>query len=173
MNTMKAGRTLGLEASGVHTTGPVHWNLHAAPLYEYAIRRGEGIVAAEGPLVCRTGAHTGRSANDKFVVKEPSSEAHVWWGNVNRPLTVAHYEALKRDLLAHLASTELFVQDVYAGAAPAYRLPVRLIQETAWHSLFARNLFIVPPAEDLAHFVPGFTVITAPSLKADHSRHGT
>lgn len=173
MSTMNAGRLHGLEASGVRTTGPVHWNLRAAQLYEHAICRGEGVLAAEGPLVCRTGVHTGRSAKDKFIVKEPSSEGNIWWGDVNRPLSVAHYDALRRDLLAHIAGTELFVQDLYAGAAPAYRLPVRVVQEVAWHSLFARNLFIVPPAEDLDGFVPSFTVITSPSFKADPSRHGT
>ncbi|MGE3275812.1 MAG: phosphoenolpyruvate carboxykinase [Vicinamibacterales bacterium] len=173
MSTIQAGPTHGLTASGVHTTGPVHWNLPPAALYEHAIRRGEGVIAAAGPLVCRTGAHTGRSPNDKFVVKEPSSDPHIWWGEVNRPLGAEHYDALRRDLLAHLGGTELFVQDLYAGASPAYRLPVRFIHELAWQNLFVRNLFIVPPAGDLPAFTPEFTVITAPSFKADPAKHGT
>ncbi|MGE4069032.1 MAG: phosphoenolpyruvate carboxykinase [Vicinamibacterales bacterium] len=170
---MQVGPTRGLEASGVRTTGPVHWNLPTAALYEHAIRRDEGVIAAGGPLVCRTGAHTGRSPNDKFFVKEPVSDPHLWWGKVNRPLAAEHYDALKRDMLAHLAGAELFVQDLYAGAAPGYRLPVRFIHELAWQNLFVRNLFIVPPASDLAAFDPQFTVITAPGFKADPARHGT
>ena len=171
MSTTQVGR--GFEAHGVQSSKPVHFNLSVAALYEHAIRRQEGVLAEEGPLVCRTGAHTGRSPNDKFVVKEPSSEAHVWWGKVNRPMEAAAFDVLRRDVVAHLKGQELFVQDLYAGADPAYRLPVRFIQELAWHNLFVRNLFIVPPAADLAGFQPQFTVLNAPSFKADPARHGT
>jgi len=171
MSTAQVGR--GLEAHGVQSSKPVHFNLGAPALYEHAIRRQEGSIAADGPLVCRTGTHTGRSPNDKFVVKEPSSEAHVWWGKVNRPVEAAQFDLLRRDIVAHLKNQELFVQDLYAGADPEYRLPVRFIQEYAWHSLFVRNLFIVPPAGDLAAFDPQFTVLTAPTFKADPARHGT
>ena len=171
MSTVQAG--LGLEAHGIHTIRPVHVNLPAAALYEHAIRRAEGIVAADGPLVCRTGAHTGRSPNDKFVVEEPSSSGHIWWGKVNKPMQSAHYDALRADLVAHLGQQELFVQDLYAGADPAYRISVRFIQELAWHNLFVRNLFIVPPAAELPGFQPQFTVLTAPSFRADPARHGT
>ena len=148
-------------------------NLPASVLYEHAIRRSEGLVAADGPLVCRTGAHTGRSPNDKFVVQEPSSEGNVWWGKVNRPMQQAHYDALRAEVVAHLGQQELYVQDLYAGADPAYRLSVRFVQELAWQNLFVRNLFIVPPAADLAGFQPQFTVLTAPSFKADPARHGS
>jgi phosphoenolpyruvate carboxykinase (ATP) len=171
MSTAHAGSSL--EVHGLHASKPVHLNLPAAVLYEHAIRRSEGLMAADGPLVCRTGAHTGRSPNDKFVVREPASESHIWWGKVNKPLTPDRYAALKADVLAHLGTRELFVQDLYAGADPDYRLPVRFIQEYAWHNLFVRNLFIVPPAADLAAFHPRFTVFTAPSFKADPGRHGT
>jgi phosphoenolpyruvate carboxykinase (ATP) len=173
MSTIQAGRVQGLEAHGIRTSRPVHWNLSTAALYEQAIQRQEGELATDGPLVCRTGAHTGRSPNDKFVVRESSSEAHVAWGKVNRPLEPEQFETLKRDMLDHLASRELFVQDLYAGADPAYRLRVRFVQELAWHNLFVRNLFIVPPAADRAEFDPEFTVITAPSFKASPERHGT
>ncbi len=171
MSTTQVGR--GLEAHGVDSSKPVHFNLPAAALYEHAIRRHEGVLAQEGPLVCRTGAHTGRSPNDKFVVKEPSSDAQVWWGKVNKPIDAAHFDLLRRDIIGHLKSQELFVQDLYAGADPEYRLPVRFIQEMAWQNLFVRNLFIVPPAAELAGFQPQFTVMTAPSFKADPARHGT
>jgi phosphoenolpyruvate carboxykinase (ATP) len=173
MTTSQVGRAHGLEEQGVRTSRSVHWNLSTAALYEHAIRRDEGILAAEGPLVCRTGAHTGRSPNDKFIVKEPSSEAQIFWSPVNKSLDAAHFELLKRDMLAHLASRELYVQDLYAGADPKYRLPVRFIQELAWHNLFVRNLFIIPPVDDLPDFAPEFTVITAPSFLAQPERHGT
>jgi phosphoenolpyruvate carboxykinase (ATP) len=173
MSTMQAGQDQGLDEHGIRTSRPIHRNLGTAALYEHAIRRQEGELAQDGPLVCKTGAHTGRSPNDKFVVREPSSEAHVAWGKVNRPIDVAHFETLKRDITAHLADRELFVQDLYAGADPKFRLPVRFIQEMAWQNLFVRNLFIIPPAADLASFAPQFTVITAPSFKASPERHGT
>ena len=171
MSTTQVGQ--GLEAHGVQTSKPVHFNLSAAALYEHAIRRQEGQLAQEGPLVCRTGAHTGRSPNDKFTVKEPSSEGSIWWGKVNKPIEPAQFDLLRKDIIAHLKSQELFVQDLYAGADPEYRLPVRFIHELAWQNLFVRNLFIVPPAADLAGFQPQFTVMTAPSFKADPARHGT
>jgi phosphoenolpyruvate carboxykinase (ATP) len=172
MSIIEVGRAHELERHGVHTSRPIHWNLPAATLYEHAIRRGEGELAAGGPLVCRTGAHTGRSPNDKFMVQEPSSEEHIAWGKVNRPIAPAHFDMLKRDILAHLADRELYVQDLHAGADPTYRLSVRFIQELAWQSLFVRNLFIVPPRTEAA-FEPQFTVITAPSFRAQPDRHGT
>ncbi|HUE85597.1 MAG TPA: phosphoenolpyruvate carboxykinase [Vicinamibacterales bacterium] len=173
MSTMQAGREQGLEEYGIRTSRPIHRNLGTAALYEHAIRRQEGQLAVGGPLVCRTGAHTGRSPDDKFIVKEPSSEAHVAWGKVNRPIEQAQFDALKRDMLAHIADRELYIQDLYAGADPQYRLPVRFIHELAWQNLFVRNLFIVPPISDLPGFAPQFTVITAPSFMASPERHGT
>jgi phosphoenolpyruvate carboxykinase (ATP) len=171
MSTVQAG--FGLEAHGIQAVKPVHVNLTAAALYEHAIRRAEGVIAADGPLVCRTGAHTGRSPNDKFVVQEPSSADNIWWGKVNKPMQAAQYDTLRADVVAHLNHQELFVQDLYAGADPTYRLSVRFVQELAWHNLFVRNLFIVPPPADLPGFQPHFTVLTAPSFKADPARHGT
>ncbi len=172
MSTMEVGREQGLAARGIHTSKPVYWNLPAAVLYEHAVRRDEGVIAVEGPLVCRTGAHTGRSPNDKFVVREPSSEGHIWWGKVNKALEAAHFDVLKKDVLAYLADKELFVQDLHAGADRTFRLRVRFVHELAWQNLFVRNLFIVPGAADLAGFQPEFTVITAPGFKADPARHG-
>lgn len=163
----------GIEALGIRPTKPVHVNLNTSVIYEHAIRRNEGMLAAAGPLVCRTGQHTGRSPNDKFVVQEPSSDAHIWWGKVNKPMQPAHYDVLRADVVAHLGQQELYVQDLYAGADPAYRLSVRFVHELSWQNLFVRNLFIVPPAGDLAGFTPQFTVMTAPSFKCDPSRHGT
>src|SRR5437870_6379029 len=117
-----------LDREGI-TTDRVKWNLSAAALYEEAIRKQEGVIAAEGPLVCRTGAHTGRSPNDKFFVREPSSEEHIAWGPVNRPMAPAHFDALERDLIASLEGSELFIQDCHVGADPVYRVPIRIITE--------------------------------------------
>src|SRR3954463_10529658 len=108
--SIELDRARGLEREGIQTDR-VRWNLSAAVLYEEAARRGEGLIAAEGPLACRTGQHTGRSPNDKFVVREPSSEADVAWGKVNRPLDVAQFDLLHRDLLGSLADKDLFVLD--------------------------------------------------------------
>jgi phosphoenolpyruvate carboxykinase (ATP) len=168
--SVDADRGRSLSEYGIQG-GRVHWNLPAAALYEEAVRRGEGLIAAEGPLVCRTGQHTGRSPNDKFIVREPSSEAHIAWGEVNRPMSPEAFDALQRDLVASLSGRDLFVQDAWAGADRKYRLPIRIVTEYAWHSLFARNLFIV--SEQRADHAPQFTVIDASSFKADPARHGS
>ena len=152
----------------------VHWNLEAGALYEEAIRRGEGKISASGPLVCLTGSHTGRSPNDKFLVRESSSEADVWWGKVNRPIEAAQFDLLYDETVRSLEGKELFVQDCYAGADPAHRLPVRVITEHAWHSLFARTMFLEKPAGGTSgDHIPEFTVLDVPSMKADPKRHGT
>jgi phosphoenolpyruvate carboxykinase (ATP) len=168
-----SGRKVELSALGIEGA-TVHWNLGVAALYEEAIRRGEGTLSADGPIVCITSPHTGRSPNDKFVVKEASSEAHVDWGKVNRPIDPAKFDALHARMLKALEGKELFVQDVYAGADPAYRLPVRLITEKAWHSLFVHHMFIneTDDAVRLQHD-PQFTVIDIPSFKADPAVDGT
>src|SRR3954469_11551216 len=129
--SIELDRARGLEREGIQTDR-VRWNLSAAVLYEEAVRRNEGVIAADGPLSCRTGQHTGRSPNDKFIVREPSSEREIEWGKVNRSMDAAQFETLRGDLLASLAGKEVFALDVYAGADPAYRLPVRIITEYAW-----------------------------------------
>ncbi len=151
----------------------VRANLSTAELYEDAVRAGEGVIAAEGPLVVRTGRHTGRSPDDKFIVKEASSDAKVWWGPVNRPISEHHYQRLRARLMSHLASRPVYAQDCYIGAHPAHRRSLRVYTETAWASIFARNLFRRPPAADLAGFAPNFTIIDAPSFKADPETEGT
>ncbi len=151
----------------------LHENLSIADLYERAIRDGDGLIAAEGPLVVRTGRHTGRSPKDKFIVREPWSESKIWWGEVNQPIDEAHYDGLRARLVEHLAKREMYAQDCYIGADPAHRRSLRVYTETAWASIFSKNLFRRPPLEDLASFVPNFTIIDAPSFKADPSRDGT
>src|SRR4051812_14261273 len=163
-------RGQGLEREGIQTDR-IRWNLNTAALYEEAVRRDEALIAADGPLACRTGQHTGRSPNDKFIVREPSSDSEIAWGKVNRAMEPAQFDLLHRELLGSLTGKELFVQDCYAGADPKYRLPVRIITEFAWHSLFVRHMFIVDPGT--GPHVPQFTVIDSPSFKADPARHGT
>jgi phosphoenolpyruvate carboxykinase (ATP) len=164
----------GLELEGMMNLARVHWNLSVPALYEETVRRREGLMAEDGPLVCRTGQHTGRSPNDKFIVKEPSSADRVWWGKVNRPIEPESFDALHKHLLAYVQGKELFVLDAYAGADPQYRLPIRIITEMAWHNLFARHLFIrEADPRRLASHKPKFTVIDIASFTADPARHGT
>ena len=164
----------GLRAAGLTNLGEEHWNQGVAALYEAAVRRGEASISADGPLVCLTGQHTGRSPNDKFLVREPSSAEHVWWGSVNRPLDQTRFDLLHEHVARYLEGRETWVRDAYAGADPAYRLPIRVVTEHAWHSLFARHMFIGErDPQRLAAHVPEFTVIDAPGCKADPARHGT
>ncbi len=163
----------GLEALGIEGTAAQHWNLNTPLLYEQAIRGNEGLVAHMGPLVVSTGERTGRSPNDKFVVKEPSSESTLWWGKVNKPFESEKFEALLKKMTTHAKGRQLFVQDLYAGADARYRLNVRVVTEQAWHSLFVRNLFIRPSREELVQFEPGFTILQMPSYEADPKRDGT
>ncbi len=164
----------GLAPQGLKPTGRVHWNLVAPELVEAAARRGEGVLADMGPFVAVTTPHTGRSPNDKFVVKEPSSEADIDWGKVNQPMSSEHYQLLKSDIKAYLNELpELFVQDLYCGADPSTRLSVRYVLPNAWHANFVRNMFIRPAVDELATFAPNFTVYHAPEMQADPARHGT
>jgi phosphoenolpyruvate carboxykinase (ATP) len=167
-------RTPGLDACGIETSGDVHWNQSAASLYEAAVRSGEGRLGSDGPLVCLTGAHTGRSPRDKFLVKESSSESRIDWGTANRPLDERSFDQLHRDMAAHLRDKTLYVLDAWAGADSTYRLPIRIVNELAWHNLFARNMFLPEnDAQRQAVHVPAFTVLAAPSFKADPARHHT
>lgn len=164
----------GLAPQGIHPQGQVHWNFVAPELIEAAIRRNEGTLADMGPFVAVTSPHTGRSPNDKFVVKDAASEADVDWGRVNQPFSPEHWSTLKADVQAYLNERpELFVQDLYCGADVPTRLSVRYILPNAWHAAFVRNMFIRPEVEELATFAPNFTVYHAPEFQADPARHGT
>src|SRR6478672_6164452 len=166
--------SVGLSKQGLKPVGEVHWNLLAPELVQAAIRRGEGRLADMGPFVAVTSPHTGRSPNDKFVVREPSSEADVDWGKVNQPYSPEHYQTLLSEVRNYLnAQAELFVEDLYCGADPAYRLSVRYVSPNAWHMAFVRNMFIRPDLTDLPTFDPNFTVLHAPEFQADPARHGT
>jgi len=149
-----------------------HRNLSTAELYEHAIRNGEGIVSAHGSLVVRTGKHTGRSPKDKFVVREPGSEGKVWWGEINQPLDEASYDRLRARLMSYAADRPIYSQDLYIGADAAHRRSLRVLTESAWASIFARNLFRRPQADELESFAPNFTIIDVPSFKADPATEG-
>ncbi|QTH22720.1 phosphoenolpyruvate carboxykinase [Rhizorhabdus wittichii] len=163
----------GLDKQGIDVAAQLHWNLGTAPLVEHAVQRGEGLLAKDGPFVVKTGAHTGRSANDKFIVRDAETEDSVWWGKTNKGMTPEQFAALKADFMAHLETREtLFVQDLYGGSQATHRVNVRVINELAWHNLFIRTLLVRPEAAELAAFVPEFTIIDLPSFAADPERHG-
>jgi phosphoenolpyruvate carboxykinase (ATP) len=163
-----------LRGQGLEPHGEVHWNLIAPELFQAAARRDEGEFADMGPFVAVTTPHTGRSPNDKFIVREQDSEKDVDWGKVNQALSPEKYQALLDDTREHLnESPELFVEDLYCGADPSYRLSVRYVSPNAWHMAFVRNMFIRPELTDLPTFDPNFTVLHAPEFQADPVRHGT
>jgi phosphoenolpyruvate carboxykinase (ATP) len=165
--------SFGLSHQNIDTEANLHWNLGPAPLVEAALARGEGLLAKDGPLVVETGKHTGRSANDKFIVRDAETESTIWWDN-NKSISPEHFAALKADFLAAVGEkSELFVQDLYGGSQSEHRVRVRVINELAWHSLFIRTLLVRPALEDLAGFEPEFTIIDLPSFRADPERHGT
>jgi phosphoenolpyruvate carboxykinase (ATP) len=164
----------GLDRHGFINLGTVHWNLSTPRLYEEVIRRREGQLAHLGPLVVRTGHHTGRSPNDKFIVKEPSSQEKIWWSKVNQPYDEAKFDAMYRRLIAYVQTRDVFVQDCLVGADPDYQLPIRVITEDAWQSMFARNMFIqIRDREQVKKHVPEFTVIAQPRFHAIPDLDGT
>jgi phosphoenolpyruvate carboxykinase (ATP) len=171
MTTPRVNPSQTLEAQGMTGLGKVHYNLLEPALIEAAIARGEGHLGIGGTLLVSTGKFTGRSPKDKFIVRTPSVEGEVWWDN-NASMTPEAFDQLHADMLDHMKGRDYFVQDLYGGADPAHRLDVRVVSELAWHNLFIRHLLRRPKAEELADFVPGFTIINCPSFKADPARHG-
>ncbi len=155
---------------GLTDLSKVYWNLNADELYKIIGERGEGVITKDGAIVVETGEHTGRSANDKFTVKEPTSENNIWWGDVNRPFSQETFNDIKQRMTEYAKGKELFVRDTYAGTHPEHQLPVRIINELAWHSLFARNMFVRHESNEA--FTPEFTVINIPSFKADPEKDG-
>ncbi|WP_102224081.1 phosphoenolpyruvate carboxykinase [Acidimangrovimonas sediminis] len=160
-----------LEDQGIEGLGNVYYNLIEPALVEAAVKRGEGKLGLGGTFLVDTGVHTGRSPKDKFVVRTPSVENDIWWEN-NKPLSPESFDVLYADMIAHMKGGDYFVQDLYAGADPTYRLDVRLVTELAWHGLFIRHLLRRPAREELDGFMPEFTIINCPSFKADAERHG-
>lgn len=152
----------------------VFWNLSDPALYEEIVFRKEGRIAHQGPIIVNTGVHTARAAADKFIVKEESTENKIWWGEYNRPITTEKFNQILTRVQAYCQDEELFVQDCYAGADPEYMMPVRIITEKAWHSLFSRNMFITTDDKNiLKSFVPEFTLICVSGFKVDPRVDGT
>jgi len=173
MDPINADAIRELEKQGIKNVNRIYWNLSTPALYEEAIKRREGLLSHLGPFLVRTGHHTGRSPNDKFIVKEGTSDRHIWWGKVNRPFDAENFKKLHNRLLAYLQGRDIFFQDCYAGADPTYRISVRVITETAWHNTFVRNLFIQVPREEMKSFEPDFTIINAPRFHAVPELDGT
>jgi len=164
--------TAGENSFPVQNPGTVYRNSSAEELIEQSLQRDEGKLTDTGALSVETGAHTGRAARDKYIVRDASTEDTVWWDN-NQSMQPGHFEALLEDFLEHADGKELFVQDLFAGADENHRLPTRVFLEYAWHALFIRYLLRRPNASELQGFSPEFTVVNLPSFKADPERHGT
>jgi len=160
-----------LEDQGFSGIAKVHYNLLEPDLVSEALRRNEATLGQGGALLVETGQHTGRSPKDKFVVRTPSVEGKIWWEN-NPPMDPEAFDRLLADMAAHMKGGEYFVQDLYAGADPAYRLDVRVVTELAWHGLFIRHMLRRPDSAELDTFIPGFTIVNCPTFTADPARHG-
>jgi phosphoenolpyruvate carboxykinase (ATP) len=163
-----------LADQGIQTVANINWNLGTPQLVEAAISRNEGMLAKHGPLVVKTGMHTGRSAKDKFIVRDSETENTIWWGKTNVAMEPSHFAALKADFMSALADKEtLYVADLFGGSQEEHRVNVRVINELAWHNLFIRTLLVRPEVTDLEVFLPEYTIIDLPSFRADPARHGT
>ncbi len=164
----------GLSRNGLNTNAKLHWNYGTPQLIEEAVTRGEGKLSIGGAFVTTTGKHTGRSANDKYTVRDAETENTVWWGKSNQPMTPAAFDRIHAKVLAYLsAKPDLFVADLYGGSQPEYRARVRVINETAWHNAFARTLLVRPAKDELANFDPEFTILHAPNLLMEPGVDGT
>jgi phosphoenolpyruvate carboxykinase (ATP) len=162
-----------LEDDGLDPTGEVFWQPTTAQAYLHALRRGDAVLAEGGPLVVDTGAHTGRSPKDKFVVREEGSENRIWWCEVNRPITEERFDGLREKIVHHLDGQDLYVVDAFAGADPDHRLAVRVVTDSPWHALFAKTLFIEPDEDELDGFEPDALILHAPAVEADPEEDGT
>ena len=161
----------GIDQQGLDKAKKIYWNLRPAEIYELALTRQEGEIAAGGALLVKTGAHTGRSAQDKFIVRDATTEDNIWWDN-NKSISPEQFDALHEDVLAHAQGKELFVQDLFGGTDDTHRLATRVVTELAWHSLFIQNLLVEPQMDELDNFDPEFLIINFPDFKADPTRHG-
>ncbi|KPN64000.1 phosphoenolpyruvate carboxykinase (ATP) [Aliiroseovarius crassostreae] len=171
MTTGRVNPARRLEDQGITGLGNVYYNLMEPALVEAALKRDEGKLGKGGAFLVTTGKHTGRSPKDKFVVKTPSVEEHIWWEN-NPPMDPTKFDVLYQDMLEHMKGGDYFVQDLFGGADPAHRLDVRMVTELAWHNLFIRHLLRRPDRDELDEFEPEFTIINCPSFNANPERHG-
>ena len=158
--------TLGLDKLGLRNIPTVYRNLSVPVFYEHALCRGEGQLGAGGAFVARTGVHTGRSPKDKFIVEDATTKDTVWWGDTNRPVDETLFDSMYRRIVTYFQGKELYVQDCFGGADPEYRLAVRVVSDSAWHTMFARNMFLRPSREEMKDFAPDFTILHAPRMAA-------
>lgn len=172
-NKMGIASKYDLDQQGLRNLNMVYWTLPTPALIERAVARREGVLAHEGALVVRTGSHTGRAPNDKFIVRDDETKDTVNWGNINRPFDPGSFERLYIRLTAYFQGRDVFIQDATAAAHPEYQLPIRIVNESAWHSLFSRNLFIRRQVEELPDHVPAFTILHAPGFHAIPEEDGT
>src|SRR5438105_8827557 len=174
MTTTELPGHVDLSGHGIETTAPTYRNPTTALLYTHALLRGDGKLAEGGPLAVDTGAFTGRSPKDKFLVQEESSQDRIWWGEVNQPLSVEHFSALRDKVTTQLESADaLYVIDAWAGADPAHRLGVRVVTAHPYHALFAKTMFIDLAPGEAAGFVRQAVVLHTPDLEADPAEDGT
>ena len=172
-NVMGSPSEYDLDHHGLRNLNMQYWTLSTPALVERIVSRREGMMAHEGAVVVRTGNHTGRAANDKFIVQTGEASEKINWGKINKPMSEEHFERLYLRMTAYFQGRDIFVQDTSVVADPKYRLPIRVVTENAWHSLFARNLFIrIAPEEQPAH-VPEFTILHAPGFRASPEIDGT
>jgi len=162
-----------LEEYGLLNLGTINWNLSPAVLVEHALARKEAILASNGVLAAMTGAHTGRSPKDKFIVSNEEYAAKIWWGENNHPMSRENFDAVRSSLSAYLQGRDVYVLDAAAGADPAYRMPIQVITSLAWHNLFARQLFLRSNESDVTSTRPGFTILCVPHFHADRRVHST
>jgi len=162
-----------LEEYGLVNLGKINWNLPPAVLVEHALQRNEGMLAANGAFCATTGAHTGRSPKDKFIVLNGESAARIWWGENNHPMSPETFEIVRRSLADYLQGRDVYVLDAAAGADPRYRMPIQVITELAWHNLFARQLFLRAKESDFTSERPGFTILCVPHFHTNPRTHGT
>src|SRR5215218_18108 len=173
MVTTTEMRSVDLGEHGLDPRERVYANPTTALLYMHALRRGDGVLAEGAPLVVDTGAHTGRSPKDRFVVREPGSEERIWWAEVNKPLEEESFDRLRQKVVSYLEGRQLYVVDAFAGADPEHRLALRVVTDSPWHALFAKTLFIEPTEDELAEHEPQALVLHAPTVEADPARDAT
>ncbi len=173
INIGKYVSSYGVENHNINSDKNIHWNFGAEILYEHTIKQGLGLMSKGGALVVETGQHTGRSANDKFMVDEPTSRDNIWWGKVNKAISEENFNKIEDQIINYLSERDLYIQDLFGGTDPAHRINVRAISPSPWHSLFIRNLLVRPDASDLGNFVPDFTILHAPEMTVDPNEVGT
>jgi phosphoenolpyruvate carboxykinase (ATP) len=172
-NAMGIVSKYGLDQQGLRNLNMEYWTLTTPALMERIVSRREGTLAQEGVVAVRTGIYTGRAPNDKYIVKDDETADRVWWGKSNRPFDPECFDRIHTSMIAYFQGRDVFIQDAIAGAHPEYQLPIRIVTEHAWHSLFARNLFIRRRQDELVDHIPDFTVLQAPGFRADPERDGT